>query len=140
MRKHVNLNKNVPGRSTKLVSQLGELDYESRRRVLKLSILAYRRKIETITRVCKLTNQLYKNSASERLFEPNARISRGNKKKVMSKNKESKHTILLHCASDRKLEQSARRGDVQLQSKDIQVKTRQALGCASHNHLSCGMF
>lgn len=85
MRKHVNLIENVQRRATRLVSQLRDLDYESRLRELNLPTLAYRRKRGTMIEMFKLTNQLYNSNASDRLFELNPRISRGNQTKVVTK-------------------------------------------------------
>ena len=82
---YVNLIENVQRRATKLVSQLRELDYESRLRVLNLPTLAYRRKRGTIIEMYKLTNQFYDSNASDRLFEPIAIIYRGNQNNLMSK-------------------------------------------------------
>ena len=72
MKKHVHLIESVPGRATKLVSELGELNYESRPRVLKCPTLAYGWKIGTMTEMYELTNLLFDNSACNRLLEPNA--------------------------------------------------------------------
>ena len=106
---------------------------------LNLPTLAYGRKRGTMIEMYKLTNQFYDSSASDRLFKPNARISRGNQKKVMSMKAriESRRNCFTVLAA--KDEQSARKGYVQLQSIHRQKETRQALGWPLYNHLRCGM-
>ena len=86
LRKHINLIENVETRVTKLFNLLRELENESRLRILNFPTLAYRRKRGTILEMYTLTNQFYDSSSSERLFEPNARISTANQKKAMLKN------------------------------------------------------
>ena len=79
--KHINMIENVQIRATKLVDNIGSLDYEGRLKALELPSLTYRRKRGDMIEVYKHFNS-YDNQALSPSFQPRDRTTRGNTLKL----------------------------------------------------------
>ena len=79
--KHINMIENVQMRATKLVDNIGSLDYGERLKALELPSLSYRRKRGDMIEVYKHFNSYDEQSLSPS-FQPRDRTTRGNTLKL----------------------------------------------------------